>query len=65
MPNLRREGDQTIVAFVVHDGVWHDESKAEAFHSVGVGLKEAGFENPLSIELCNDNFEAQRTLVIE
>jgi hypothetical protein len=62
---IRREGSQTIVAFVVHDGVWQDESTVEAFRSVGVGLHEAGFDSPLSIELCNDNFEAQRTLTIE
>ena len=62
---IRREGNQTIVAFVVHDGVWQDESTSEAFHTVGSGLKEAGFESPLSIELCNDSFEAQRTLTID
>ena len=62
---IRREGNRTVVAFVVHDGVWQDESTAEAFRTVGVGLKEKGFESPISIELCNDSFEAQRTLVID
>ena len=62
---IRRDGHQTIISFVVHDGVWEGESNLEAFRQLGVGLNEAGFEQPLSIELCDANFEMQRSIAIE
>jgi hypothetical protein len=62
---IRRDGNQTIISFVVHDGVWNDQSMVEAFRQIGVSLNEAGFQQPLSIELCDDNFELQRSIAIE
>lgn len=62
---IRRDGHQTIISFVVQDGVWNDQSTVEAFQQIGARLNEAGFERPLSIELCNLNFEMQRSIAIE
>ena len=62
---IRRDGNQTIISFVVQDGVWSDQSMVDAFRQIGVSLTEAGFEQPLSIELCDANFEMQRSIMIE
>lgn len=62
---IRREGSQTIISFVLIDGAWDDETTVDEFHQIGVGLNEAGFDPPLSIELCDDVLRVHRSFDIE
>lgn len=62
---LRREGNRTIVSFVITEDSWKAELTIAGFRQIGADLLQAGFEQPLSIELCNDGFEMQRSIMIE
>lgn len=53
-----------IVSFALVENAWEDSGTVDAFRDIGCAVAASGFPTPLTIQLCDDCFAAQETLVI-
>ncbi len=58
-------GGTYMVSFVVNEGVWNDAEMVDGFKDVAQELVPQPFPAPLTIQLCDDQFRAMKTLTIE
>lgn len=61
---LSESDDRQTITFVVQDGAWNDNELIEAFQQVGREILEHDFAEPLTVELCNDLMEVQKTITV-
>ena len=59
--SLEISSGQTTVSFVLVDNTWAETQTLEAFKNIGRTLVESGFSTPLTIQLCDDYFDVQKT----
>ncbi len=62
---LAREEEGHTVSFVLLRDAWNEAETVEGFRTLGEHLAEEVLENPLTVELCDDSFDVQKTLTIE
>jgi hypothetical protein len=62
---IEASSGQYEVSFVLVENAWEDPEMADEFRGIGRILAEAGFPTPLTIQLCDDFFAPQETLVID
>lgn len=62
---LESSSGKYTVSFVLVGKAWDDPEIVEAFRDVGGTLVESGFPAPLTVQLCDELFSTQVTLLIE
>ncbi|MCA9070805.1 MAG: hypothetical protein KDA84_17870 [Planctomycetaceae bacterium] len=62
---LVSDAGHDTIAFVLVENAWNEADTVEAFRDVGRSVMEAGFSKPLTVQLCNEYFEVQKTLTIQ